>query len=271
MAKQKTTKQHPTSWEPVQKWYKNSVGDEGHYYHKQIIMPGILRLLALNETKKPSVLDLACGQGVLARQLPPTVAYTGIDVSVSLVKSAKQQESNPLHRFFVGDVTKTLPIKEKDFSHATIILALQNIEHPKLALQQAQLHLEAGGQLIIVLNHPCFRIPRQSSWQVDQEKKIQYRRIDRYATSMQIPIQAHPSKGQESPDTMSFHHPISSYIVWLKEAGFVTVHMEEWCSDKISTGSAAKMENRSREEFPLFLTIVARKESQLLPQRSQST
>src|SRR5262249_49920639 len=110
-----------------------------------------------------------------------------------------------------------------------------------------------------VLNHPCFRIPRQSSWQVDSEKKIQYRRLDRYLSPMQIPINAHPSKGERSATTLSFHHPLSAYSQWLRDAGFVISCMEEWCSDKVSTGSAAKMENRSRAEFPLFLTLLSQK------------
>jgi hypothetical protein len=35
--------------------------------------------------------------------------------------------------------------------------------------------------------------------------------------------------------------------------------MEEWCSDKKSEGAAARMEDRARKEFPLFLTILASK------------
>jgi hypothetical protein len=109
------------------------------------------------------------------------------------------------------------------------------------------------------MNHPCFRIPRQSSWKVDDEQKIQYRRIDRYTSPMKIPIQAHPSKGQSSATTWSFHHPLASYSQWLNETGFVIELIEEWHSNKVSTGKAAKMENRSREEIPLFLAIKAKK------------
>lgn len=248
-----------TSWEPVEKWYQASVGDEGHYYHRQIVIPGVMRLMNLERKEPVALLDLACGQGVLARHLPPNIPYTGLDLSVSLVKAAKSSDTNQRHQYVVADATKPLPLPEDLFTHAAIILALQNMEHPDLALRHLHRHLQVNGELVIVLNHPCFRIPRQSSWQVDQEKKIQYRRLDRYALPLQIPIQAHPSKGVQSPATWSFHHPISAYTRWLKEAGFVITLMEEWCSDKVSTGGAAKMENRSREEFPLFLTIVARK------------
>lgn len=246
-----------TSWEPVQQWYKDSVGDEGHYYHQHVVIPGVLRLLALNQTAASSLLDIACGQGILGRQIPKDSVYTGIDISPSLIKAAKQADSNPNHEYLIGDVLKPLPIKKKDFSHAAIVLAIQNFEEPFLAIQNAAKHLAPQGRLVIAMNHPCFRVLRQSSWKVDEVQKIQYRRIDRYSSSMKIPIQAHPSKGEDSSTTWSFHYPLAAYSLWLNQAGFAIELIEEWHSNKVSTGKAAKMENRSREEIPLFLAIKA--------------
>lgn len=248
-----------TSWEPVQKWYRQLVGEEGHYYHKNIILPGVLRLFNFQREENPAILDLGCGPGILSRTLPPFVKYTGIDASPSLIKESIHLNKRKDTDFIVGDMTKPLPLGDGVFSHAAVILALQNVEAPLSVFKNAYLHLKDGGRFLIVMNHPCFRIPRQSFWQVDEEKKVQFRRLDRYFSSMKIPIQAHPSKGSHSPTTYSFHYPLSSYTQWLSQAGFMIETMEEWCSDKVSTGKAAKMENRSREEFPLFLTIVAKK------------
>lgn len=246
-----------TSWEPVEKWYRGSVGDDGHYYHQHVVIPGVLKLLALDKTPSASLLDIACGQGILARHLPKNVEYTGVDISPSLIKEAKQSDPHPSHHYFVGDALKPLPVKKNDFTHAAIVLAIQNFESPKEALNNASKHLAKGGALVIAMNHPCFRIPRQSSWKVDDEQKIQYRRIDRYSSPLNIPIQAHPSKGEKSAQTWSFHHPLASYSLWLQEAGFAIDLIEEWHSNKVSTGKAAKMENRSREEIPLFMAIKA--------------
>jgi SAM-dependent methyltransferase len=246
-----------TSWEPVEKWYKSSVGDEGHYYHQHVVIPGILKLLNLENTPSPSLLDIACGQGILARQIPKHVDYAGIDLSPSLVKAAKQSDRNPKHEYFIGDVLKPFPIKKTDFTHAAIVLAIQNFENPLLAIQNAAKHLALNGHLVIAMNHPCFRVLRQSSWKVDEVQKIQYRRIDRYSSPMKFPIQAHPSKGEQSSTTWSFHHPLADYSRWLQEAGFAIELIEEWHSNKESTGRAAKMENTSRKEIPLFLAIKA--------------
>ena len=251
-------KKSDSSWESVSSWYNKSVGKEGHYYHQKIVLPGVLRLLELHKTPNPTLLDLACGQGILARFLPKETSYAGIDLSESLIRAAKQEATKNQH-FFVGDVTAKLPVEKQDFTHATFILALQNIKEPARALTNASSHIKKGGMLILVLNHPCFRIPRQSSWQVDQTKKIQYRRVDRYLSPLSIPILAHPGKGGKSEHTLSFHHPLSTYSLWLKEAGFAIELIEEWCSDKQSEGGAAAMENRARAEFPLFLALTARK------------
>jgi hypothetical protein len=118
--------------------------------------------------------------------------------------------------------------------------------------------LSDNHKLVIVLNHPAFRIPRQSSWGIDEERKIQYRRIDKYMSPMEIPIRMNPSDPQ-SEQTMSYHFPISDYSKMLKDAGFVIELIEEWTSDKESVGRAGRMENRSRAEIPLFMAIVARK------------
>lgn len=73
---------------------------------------------------------------------------------------------------------------------------------------------------------------------------------------MEIPINMNPSD-RNSPITMSYHFPLSDYSKMLKDAGFVIDLIEEWTSDKESEGRAARMENRSRSEIPLFLAIRA--------------
>ncbi len=247
-------KSNATSWEPVSRWYDESVGKTGHYYHEHVILPKLLPLLQ----PEGALLDLACGQGILSKHLSATREYLGVDISPSLIRSAKQNNAKKSHTFLVSDVTQPLSLPKKNFAFCTIVLALQNLQNPLGALKNAFHHLTPGGRLAIVMNHPCFRIPRQSSWGVDLDNKIQYRRIDKYMSPLKIPIQSHPSKGETSEKTFSFHAPLSSWTLWLKEAGFAIEWIDEWCSDKKSTGKHAKMEDISRNEFPLFLCLIAK-------------
>jgi ubiquinone/menaquinone biosynthesis C-methylase UbiE len=242
------------NWDSSEKWYTSCVGEKGHYYHQTIVIPNALRLLGTYH----SLLDLGCGQGVLARHIPDSIEYVGIDLSKELIHSAKRLTQQ--RQFLVADATLELPLKKKDFDRVCMILSLQNMQEGKGAIQNAQRHLKKGGKLLIVMNHPCFRIPRQSSWGVDEKMNLQYRRIDTYMSNQEIPIQTNPGKGNQSETTFSYHHPLSVYAGWLREAKLSIETMEEWCSDKKSEGAKAKMENRARREIPLFLAIVAVKE-----------
>lgn len=246
-----------TSWQPVAKWYSDSVSEKGHYYHQHIVLPGVLRLLGIQSGD--SLIDLGCGQGILSRAIKTAIDYTGVDIAEDLIEDAQKYDSNKNHSYLVADCTKAITVTKKDFTHAAFVLSLQNMEKQDQALLTAQKHLREGGVLVIVLNHPAFRIPRQSSWGIDEQNKLQYRRINRYLSPLAIPITMHPGE-KSSRVTWSFHQPISYYTNVLHQFGFCIEKLEEWTSDKMSKGQAAKMENRGRNEFPLFLAIRARKQ-----------
>ncbi len=244
-----------TSWQSVATSYNKTVGEKGHYFHQTIIIPKAIGLLKFRGDS--SILDLACGQGILARYIPEESYYQGVDLASDLIKYAKEQTHGKNVHFDVADITKPLKIEKIDFTHATIILALQNVEDMNGALKNASKHLIPGGKLLIILNHPCFRIPKQTSWEIDERNKIQYRRVDRYNSAIKIPINMNPGNASATKLTWSFHNPISAYSEGLNKAGFIIEKIEEWVSEKESQGPAAKMENRAREEFPMFMAILA--------------
>lgn len=250
-------KQKNTSWNKVATWYNKVVGNEGHYYHEHVVIPGVLRLLNLKNSD--TLVDLACGQGILSRKIPNIQKYLGLDLAKELIKEAKERNRNANYDFMVCDLSKILREREEKFDKATIILALQNIEQAKNVIKNAATYLKKDGQLLIILNHPCFRIPRQSGWTIDEKSKQQQRFINRYLSALKIPIDIHPGeKNQEKNLTWSFHHSLQDYSNMLAQNGFTIERIEEWASDKESVGKAAKMENRARAEIPLFMAISAK-------------
>lgn len=243
-----------TSWSPVAKWYTGIVGEGGHYFHEHVILPRLKLLLdpKANET----VIDVGCGQGVYARTLPHNVDYTGVDASKELIAEAKRLTKNAKHVYYVADATKGLPVPAESYDHAVCILALQNMKDASSTIQNIGIALRTKGDFVMVINHPSFRIPRQSSWGKDETQKLEYRRVNRYLSPLEIPINAHPGLS-DSAMTWTYHQPLEYYIKALKSVGLVVTDIEEWTSDKVSVGKAAKGENRARAEFPLFMAIKA--------------
>lgn len=247
----------PSSWEKVGKWYSDLVGEEGHYYHRSIILPGVTRLLEFKEGEQAQLLDVGCGEGILARVLPEEVGYYGIDASPTLIQVAKRKKISNA-QFILADATRPLPIKGQKFSHATIILALQNMPHPEKVFKYIATLLAPKARFVLVLNHPCFRIIQGSDWQVDRDQMLQYRRVAHYMSERRTAIKLNPSKGEQSRVTYTYQYSLTAIFEALNAAGLIVDKMEEWCSDKKSTGKMAQVEDTARKEIPLFLAIRAR-------------
>ena len=243
------------SWESSHLWYSKIVGAKGHYYHQNLIIPYLENLI--KKEKISSVLDLGCGQGFLAKTVFKNCDYCGIDISPSLIKKAKNSAKKA--SFFTADATADLPINSKQFDCACFILSLQNMPNPESAIKNASKHLKKHGKLILILNHPCFRIPQKTSWQIDEDQRLQYRKIDSYMSPLKIPIRVNPGKQEKSQILYSYHYPLSSYSKWLYDNKFSIERLDELVSDKTSTGAKARMENKARKEFPLFLAVSAKK------------
>ncbi|MFA6602395.1 MAG: methyltransferase domain-containing protein [Candidatus Shapirobacteria bacterium] len=245
-----------TSWDNVANWYDSEVGDRGHYYHQKVILPNIIRLANINE--KCRVLDIGCGQGILGKQIDSNIEYVGIDISPKLVEIARQSDSLKNHTYIVGDATKNIEINGK-FERIFFILSLQNMAQPYLVIKNAVEKLSDDGKLLVVLNHPCFRIPQNSDWGFDTKLQRQYRKIFRYYQPLKAEIKASPFKQTSELSTWSFHYPLSTYSEMMFDNGLSISKIEEWVSPKTSIGGRAVAENIARAEIPLFLTIVAQK------------
>ncbi len=244
-----------TDWDQAARWYDALVGQEGSDFQKDIIMPGVHRLLGLG--KGDRVLDLACGQGVFSRFLSlKGLRVVGLDSSEALIRRARSRSSDSA-RFHCFDAGDNEALAGEKFSGIACLMAVQNMEHIQPVFENVARWLSPGGRFVLVTTHPCFRIPRQSHWGWDEQKKMEYRRMDLYSTETAIPIFTPPMRS-EGPHTWTYHRPLESYFSALKNAGLAVVGMEEWTSNKSSQpGKRAKAENRARREFPLFLTLVS--------------
>ena len=247
-------------WDSISSWYDRLVGEDGSEFHREIVIPGVLKLL--NPLKSEHILDVGCGQGVFCRILSGKgIKSTGVDVSDNLIRQAKKKSGYRANfeDYRTGDAADMNFLGSSSFDAAVSILALQDIQDLQSTAAEMSRCIKTDGRLVWVIMHPCFRIPRQSHWGYDEAKKLQFRRIDRYISPLSIPIQTRPGAAPELI-TSSYHRPLSEYINALAENGLCIQKTEEWISHKKSSpGARAKAENRARSEFPLFLAILAKK------------
>jgi len=250
-----------TSWGPVADWYDTLIDKQSSNYQKDVILPNLLRCLKLDSDVK--LLDLACGQGFFTRAFAAAGAQSmGMDISPELVAKAKHVQPNldkPI-QYAVGPAhdLSLLPVKS-NFDVITLILAIQNISNPPDVLKACSARMNPKGRLVLVMNHPAFRIPKGSDWGWDNLKRLQYRRVDKYSSEVAEKIQIHPGS-DPSAITYSYHRPLQYYVKQLARAGFAVTNLEEWVSNRVSdSGPRALAENIARREIPLFMYIEAQK------------
>jgi len=244
-----------TDWSGVAEWYDRLVGDEGSEYHRQVVHPGVIRLLATQAGE--AVVDVACGQGALCRVLQGRGAeVTGVDAAEPLVRAARERGPESI-RYHVGDARELSFLPAEHFTAAACALAIQNIHPIAPVFQDVHRLLRPGGRFVLVMMHPSFRGPRETMWGWDEEKGVQFRRVDRYLLPRKTPIVIHPGS---APDvyTWTFHKPLEAYARALRNAGLLIDAIEEWPSHKTSEpGPRAAAENTARKEIPMFMAIRA--------------
>ena len=181
--------------------------------------------------------------------------------------------------FRVGDARDLGSLGLSNLDAATCIMALMNINPLEPVLSGIAATLRPGGRCVVVVLHPAFRSPGQTSWgwegQTKQEaaasrttrtskpgtssKLAQYRRVDGYLSPGVRDIIMNPgaaAKGQAPIMTQTFHRSIQAYVKGFASAGLLVSALEEWPSTRQSEpGPRAAEENRARREIPMFLAI----------------
>ena len=248
-------------WDPVAAWYDKLVGDNGSDYHRQVILPGTLRLL--DPQPGEAVIDVCCGQGVLLKPLldAGVAKVTGLDASPRLIAAAKARYgAEGRVRLITADACAPGAWADGSQDAATCVMAVHDVADAVALFSNMARALKPGGRVVVVLMHPCFRIPRQSHWGWDAEQKIQYRRLDAYASPRAITITTHPGKASGA-QTVFHHRPLGELLSAVGQGGLAVTACEELYSHRRSQagGPFSKAEHRAAQEFPLFLALTARR------------
>jgi SAM-dependent methyltransferase len=237
----------------VADWYTGWVGAEGSEHHRLLAIPALLDLL--RPAAGEQVLDVGCGPGVLAPHISRAGArYTGVDASRKLIRFARRHHGAHC-RFVEGDATRLADCAGVDaggYDAAAFLLSIQDIDPLEDALASASWALRGGGRIVLLMTHPCFRVPRQSGWGWDAGRQLRFRRVDRYLGRLAVPMKAHGGGA-----TRSYHRPLSAYVNGLAACGLYVDCIREIAKPSEAPGPHARAERRASEEIPLFLALRA--------------
>lgn len=255
-----------TSWNNVSTWYDELLQGEDTYQSK-VILPHLVRLLS--DVKGGNIIDIACGQGFFSHALNNEgYKVHGVDASPELIKKAmelyahntKRTGNKHIPTFDVRKADNLLEIPSACFDAAIIISAIQNIEEVGGAFAEVKRVLKPNGKLIIVMNHPAFRVPQHSGWIYNEKTKVQSRIVDMYLSEKRIDIVMNPgAKEYKQVTTPSFHRSLQYYSKQLLKHNFAITKIEEWNSHKESgKGPRKEAEDTARKEIPLFMMLEAK-------------
>lgn len=251
-------KPNDTSWNKVAGWYDELLTTDEDSYQSKVITPNLLRMLDIQ--KGEQVFDLACGQGyfanIFARNGATVVAS---DLSKRLIETAIKNSPKEIG-YHISPAHKAPFLKNESIDAIVIVLAIQNIENVGEVFAECKRVLKKNGRMIMVLNHPAFRVPQGSDWTFAND--TQYRMVGKYLSESKVSIDMTP--GEKDPKkkikTVSFHRPLQYYMKLLSKNGMAITRLEEWISHKKSQkGPRQIAEDVARKEIPLFMCVEVKK------------
>ena len=235
-------------YDAVAEWYDKSL-QTGSPVHA-LAMPAMLTLCG--DLTGQDVCDLACGQGILTRELARSCAsMTGIDLSGSLLALARRYEaSSPLGIVYnEGDAQALADTPDAAFDGVTCCLALMDIPDLSACLHSVARVLRPGGWFVFAVTHPCFQVPEgrwtgQKGGTVRREVRGYFREI-RWRSE-----NPHGVRGQVG----AYHRTLTTYLNTCIEAGLT---LERFAEPQALDETAQRVPGYA--EVPAVLVVRCRK------------
>jgi 2-polyprenyl-3-methyl-5-hydroxy-6-metoxy-1,4-benzoquinol methylase len=207
---------------------------EGNAFQRVLVGPATERLLALHDGEL--VLDVACGNGVMARRLAALgariVACDFSEAFVELAMARTPAELGERIEYRVADATdeqQLLSLGEGRFDAAVCNMALMDMATIEPLLRAAHRLLKPDGRFVFCVTHPCFNTPdhRKLLEEEDRDGRLVV------TASINIPhyLRASVSKGSGMPGEPEphyyFHRSLTDLLSACFQAGFVLDGLEE--------------------------------------------
>ena len=227
------TQESRAIWNAKAAFWDERMG-EGNAFQRLLVAPATERLLALREGEL--VLDVACGNGVMARRLAALGArVVACDFSEVFVERARTRTAPELRdriEYTVADATEEeqlLALGEGRFDAAICNMAFMDMAAIEPLLRAARRLLKPEGRFVFCVTHPCFNMPahRKLVEEEDRDGRI----VVTY--SIKVPNYLRPTveKGAGMPGEPAphyyFHRSLSDLLSACFGAGFVLDGLDE--------------------------------------------
>lgn len=103
----------------------------------------------MENLKDKVVLDIGCGTGIMEGMLLQAKHIIGLDISIEMIKIAKERYKGCYNISWVNADAENLPIKSKSIDLSLMITVIQNIPSPPDALKEIERTLKLEGEAIV--------------------------------------------------------------------------------------------------------------------------
>ncbi len=220
------------TWEQMADWYNQKQGDEGDLWHRALIDPVLFKIVG--NASKQRVLDLACGNGYIARRLAKSGAtVTGVDGSARMIEHAQAKETEqPLGiAYHVADAAHLKVLQDATFDVVVCNMSLMDIEDAEGTILEVSRVLRSKGRFVASLPHPCFEVGNSSAWVIEEVGRVRvtttvWRKVSRYREPFRD-----EAGWRVTPNdvryTIAYHRPLSWYFRALHKARLAVTSLEE--------------------------------------------
>jgi ubiquinone/menaquinone biosynthesis C-methylase UbiE len=228
------------AYDQIAEWYDEQVRT-GKLIH-DLVVPALLA--APGEVAGQHICDLACGQGVIARQLARQGAQVvGIDLSERLLEIARSAEAAvPLHIIYQrDDAQQCQSLASASFDGVVCNMALMDIADLAATVRAVHRILRPRGWFAFSVTHPCIQMPG-SAWNRRDDGTIIRESGTYFAEGFWMPAPGPGVRGRIG----AHHRTLSTYVNSLVQAGF---HIQS-ISEPRASGDLA-------ERFPGYRSLPA--------------
>jgi SAM-dependent methyltransferase len=150
-------------WEALASFWDGAIGAEGNDFHRLLVAPAQMRLLALLPGER--VVELACGNGQFSREMARAGArVVASDFSRTFIEQARAHAADAglevdVRSADATDETQLLALGEPaSFDAAVCTMAIHDIADLRPMASALRTLLRPHGRLVLSVMHPCFNM-----------------------------------------------------------------------------------------------------------------